>query len=69
MRLSIGVFDENGEQSGERIFHLMESDRDSAFAFAPDVIDGLRRSNPAAMFAIELSLSPGEKLLADQALT
>jgi hypothetical protein len=69
MRLSIGVFDENGERSEERIFHLMGADRDDAFAFAQNVIEDLRRRDPSAMFAIALSLSPGEELLTDQTLT
>ena len=69
MRLSIGVFDENGEQSDEKTFHLKGSDRDRAFAFAQNVIEDLRRSNPGAMFAVELSLPHSEELLAGQTLT
>jgi hypothetical protein len=55
MQVSIGVFDENGEQCDMKTFSIEGVDRDLIFAFAQGVVEELRQSAPAAMFSIDVS--------------
>jgi hypothetical protein len=55
MQVSIGVFDENGEQCDVKTFSIEGTDRDVIFAFAQGIVEELRQSAPAAMFSIDVS--------------